>query len=185
MMPNDVKDQYADITSDGDVVLIVGADKVRLRVSSECLRYASKIFRAMFGPDWYEGQRLSKDCPTDVELPEDDAYSMWILCSLIHYRNDLVPDHLTSREILQMSIAVDKYDLKLSLKHVISGWLKPRTTTEMVETGQLLAAAFQLQCSKEFMEHTRTLLLDYTESYVDLMKDELVEQVLPSKTYCM
>jgi len=47
-----------DIAQDGDVILIVGDEKVRLRVYSQYLGSASDIFSAMFGPDWSEGQKL-------------------------------------------------------------------------------------------------------------------------------
>jgi hypothetical protein len=69
-------DCVTDILPDGDVVLVVGGDNIRLRVYSQCLRSASQVFAAMFGPNWSDGQRLSRESPTEVPLPEDDA----VLC---------------------------------------------------------------------------------------------------------
>jgi hypothetical protein len=57
---NGKSDPVADISPDGDVVLVVGPRNVRLRIHSQCLRCASKVFGAMFGPHWSEGQGLSK-----------------------------------------------------------------------------------------------------------------------------
>jgi hypothetical protein len=48
-------DPVPDISPDGDVVLVVGPRNVRLRIQSQCLRCASKVFGAMFGPTWSEG----------------------------------------------------------------------------------------------------------------------------------
>src|SRR5437667_9691364 len=107
---NDKPDRVADISPDGDVILIVGVENLRLKVYSQCLRSASKIFGAMFGPDWTEGQRLSKESPTEVPLLEDDADAMWMICCIVHHRNDLVPQHLTAKEVLQIAIEVDKYE---------------------------------------------------------------------------
>ena len=120
---------------------------MRLRVYSQQLRSASKIFSAMFGPDWSEGQRLSKELPKEVALPDDDAKAMRIICCTIHFRNDLVPETLTTKEVLQIAIEIDKYDLMVALRYAIVEWLKPRFGMGIVETGHLLAAAFLLNSS--------------------------------------
>jgi hypothetical protein len=39
------------IAADGDVILVIGPEKVKLRVHSLFLKEASKPFSAMFGPD--------------------------------------------------------------------------------------------------------------------------------------
>lgn len=123
---NSKPDRVADISSDGDVVLIVGAENLRLRVQSQCLRSASEVFSKMFGPDWSEGQSLSKEAPTETPLPEDDTDAMQTICYIIHHRNDLVPSHLSAEEVLRIAIEVDKYDLKVAFKYANVGWLKPR-----------------------------------------------------------
>ena len=45
------------IAADGDVILVVEPEKVKLRVLSLFLKAASKPFSAMFGPDWKEYAR--------------------------------------------------------------------------------------------------------------------------------
>ena len=77
-----MEDGPTEICLDGDVVLIVGADSIRLRVNSQSLISASKRFASMFGPHWLEGQSLSKHSPTDVTvlLPEDNADAMRAIC---------------------------------------------------------------------------------------------------------
>lgn len=124
-VPDDRKEELANIAPSGDVILVVGAESLRLRVYSQCLRSASKIFDAMLGPNWSEGQRRSEATPTEVALPGDDAHAMRTICCFIHHRNDLEPDLLTAEEILQIAIEVDKYDLRVALKYASSEWLKP------------------------------------------------------------
>jgi len=182
---NDKLDRAADISPDGDITLIVGVENLRLKVYSQCLRSASKIFGAMFGPDWSEGQRLSKNSPTEVPLLEDDADAMWTICCIVHHRNDLVPQHLTAKEVLQIAIEVDKYDLKIALKYASVGWLKPRVNAERMEMGHLLAAAFLFDNTDVFMAHTLVLILHYTGSYLDFLDDEFTSQIIPSRTFCM
>jgi hypothetical protein len=183
--PYSGKDQLADIASDGDLVLIVGVEKVRLRVSSQCLRYATKVFAKMFGPDWYEGERLSKKLPCEITLLYDDAKAMRTICSVIHHRNGLVPENLTPKDVLHIAIEVYRYDLRNALKYAILEWLEPRITVGMVETGRLLAAAFLLDNSCMFMAHIQTLLLHHSESYLGLMNDELINKILPAGICCM
>ncbi|KAL9091272.1 MAG: hypothetical protein Q9165_004906 [Trypethelium subeluteriae] len=81
-----------EIAPDGDVILLVGqgAAQKNLRVHSVALKMASKVFAAMFGPRFAEGQSLSSANPKMVPLPEDDLEALTILCHIIHLRNDVL-----------------------------------------------------------------------------------------------
>jgi hypothetical protein len=176
-----------DIAPDGDVVLIVGAENVRLRVYSQHLRTASKIFSAMFGSSWSEGQRISRESPTEVPLPADDADAMRTICCIIHHRNDLVvPEALTQRAILEIAIAVDKYDLTIALKHASSELVMTQLGSglKMEPVGHLLAAAYLFDNTKAFEECIRELVLDHSESYRVLVNNGIISRILPSVTFC-
>jgi hypothetical protein len=183
---NHKQGRVVDIAHDGDLLLIVGKEEVRLRVYSQCLKTASSVFSAMFGPHWIEGQNLSTESPTEVVLWEDDADAMDIICCVIHHRTALVPDRLTSTKILQIAIEVDKYDLTSTFRWVSPEWLKPSSTKEdLVHTGHLLAAAFLLNDSDAFMALIMKLIVDYGGSYLSLCKDPMISQVLPTEVFCM
>ena len=47
-----------EIVANGDVILVVGPEKLKLRAHSLFLKEASRPFSAMFGPDWKEGRSL-------------------------------------------------------------------------------------------------------------------------------
>jgi hypothetical protein len=126
-------DPVPDISPDGDVVLVVGSRNVRLRIQSQCLRCASKVFGAMFRPHWSEGQGLSKESPREVPLVEDDADALRTICCVLHHRNDDVPQSLTPKEVLQIAIEADKYGLNVALKYARVQWLKPRGSLDTVE----------------------------------------------------
>jgi hypothetical protein len=179
------KDQVVDITPDGDVVLVVGAENLRLRVYSSHLRTASKIFAVMFGPHWSEGQKLSTEAPKEVPLPEDDPDAMQIICNFLHHRSKLVSGNVTSKEVLQLAILVDKYDLKDTLTFPSLQWLRPRLSGEMMESGYFLAAAYLFDNNDAFIIYTRTLVLENFATYLALMKDEKLGQILPPQIYCM
>ena len=183
---NDKLDPVLDISPDGDVVLVVGPRNVRLRIQSQCLRCASKVFGAMFGPTWSEGQGLSKESPREVRLVEDDADALRIICCVIHHRNNDVPQSPTPIDVLQIAIEADKYDLKIALKFVRAQWLKPRRGKPETEVmGYLLAAAFLFDDMDMFVAHTLTLILHYTGSYLEFLDDKVTGQIVPGKTFCM
>jgi len=178
-------DPVPDISPDGDVVLVVGPRNVRLRIQSQVLRCASKVFGAMFGPTWSEGQGLSKESPREVRLVEDDADALQIICRVIHHRNNDVPQSLTPKEVLQIAIEADKYDLNVALKYARAQWLKPRGRPERVDMGYLLAAAFLFGDMDMFVANTLALILHYKESYLEFLDDEIISQIIPWKTFCM
>ena len=79
------------IATDGDVILVVGPEKAKLRVQSLFLKAASKPFSAMFGPDWKEGHNiLDLDALIELPLPENNANALKLICAIIHYRNKKV-----------------------------------------------------------------------------------------------
>ncbi|CZT07043.1 uncharacterized protein RAG0_12649 [Rhynchosporium agropyri] len=85
------------IAADGDVILVVGPEKVKLRVLSLFLKAASEPFHAMFGPDWKEGHdMLDRDTPVELLLPEDNALALKVICAVLHHRNNEVPQTLGS-----------------------------------------------------------------------------------------
>ena len=68
----EMADHQEDIDPHGDVILIVGQDKKRLRVSAMMLFAASPVFKALLGPHFREGQRpRSASNPTEITLPDD------------------------------------------------------------------------------------------------------------------
>jgi hypothetical protein len=106
-----------DIAEDGNVVLIVGTEERRLRVSSSSLTNVSKVFRTMFGPHFSEGQNLGDISrgPKEVHMPEDNADAIEIICSLMHFRG--VPEEIEPDLMLQVAVATDKFDCGIVLQH--------------------------------------------------------------------
>lgn len=81
---------YDKITTEGATILVIGPDEARLCVHSCLLQSASKVFKAMLGPLYREGQRSGlTGSKKEIPLPEDDADAMTITCAVIHHRNDM------------------------------------------------------------------------------------------------
>jgi len=152
-------DPVLDISPDSDVVLVVGPRNVRLRIQSQVLRCAS--------------------FPREVQLVEDYTDTLRIICYVIYYRNNDVPQSLTLREVLQITIEANKYDLNIALKYARVQWLKPRGRPEREDIGYLLAVAFLFGDIDMFIAHALALILHYTGSYLEFLNVEITSQIVP------
>ncbi|KAL7930105.1 hypothetical protein V8C35DRAFT_324539 [Trichoderma chlorosporum] len=174
-----------DIALDGDVIFVVGEKKVALRVHSQFLICASKVFAAMLGPNWSEGRNRTKESPKEIPLTEDDADAMHAICCVIHHRNDILPETFSPRQVLQIAIEADKYDLNIALFHARTQWLQNQNTTNSTEIAYLLAAAFSFHDLKMFKEYSLDLILQHKGSYITLLADPALDLVLPSDIACL
>ncbi|KAJ0364586.1 hypothetical protein COL154_004966 [Colletotrichum chrysophilum] len=111
------------IAPDGDVIMVIGPKDKEFRLHSQILKAASKVFKAMLGPNFAEGQQLLNNRihndPVKIDLPEDDAYSMGILFELIHYRHDVLSS-ADADIVFDVALAADKYDLICAVKYPIT-----------------------------------------------------------------
>ena len=116
--------KIVDIVADGDVILVVGPAKVKLRVHSLFLKAASRPFSAMFGPDWKESHSLfGRDKPVELPLPEKNAAALKLIYAIIRHRNNMVLQTLTAGNVLGIAITADKYDYIDILKFTSGNWL--------------------------------------------------------------
>lgn len=173
----------AEIATNSDVILVVGLEKRKLQVNSSVLKNASKVFNAMFGPHFSEGQNLLGNSPNEVSMPDDNADALTIICRILHLRNDLIPDSLTSSEILQIAIAADKFDCVMRLKFHTAQWLNPGNTQDTLELGRLLVASYILDNACAFEQLTLAMIVRSKDSYIPLA-DEFGD-LIPWKTFCM
>lgn len=145
--------EVVEIAPDGDVILVIGTsdNMIKLKVHSICLKLASKVFAAMFGPNWLEGKAVSKDDPKEVALPEDDPAAMRKICQILHQQ---VPargeDELTATEIARIALVAEKYDMGLPLSPFIDDWL---ANSEIVTTEDRLLCL----CATAYLRPVYTL----------------------------
>ena len=177
-------DSFEEIYSNGDVVLVVGPQAARLRVHSQCLSSASKVFRAMFGPTWSEGKDLSGDSPKEIPLPEDDPSALYAICCVVHHRNDLLPQEFSPEDVLKIAIEADKYDLFTALKYARTQWLQQRESNDVIEIASLMTAALLFDDMDMFVAHGLALILHYNGSYVRILENSTICQILPDNTIC-
>ena len=196
------------IAHEGDIILVAGPDRVHLRVSSHCLRASSKVFEAMFGPHWYEGQGLSSVTPKEVPLVEDDAEALLAVCRVIHHQNEPSKQAYGPLDLLKIAVVIDKYQLNVAMRYAVSSWLSrarddlallPKDDNlwsqgddrvwfqsddkPMLERFRVLAAAYVLQAGEEFKQIASDLLFSHGGSYFSIDSEDLAVDILPWKVF--
>lgn len=96
-----------DIAVVGDVILVVGPEKIRLRVHSLTLKATSQAFSAMLGSNWKEGRDLIEKGLVNLLLPEDNAMAMKYVCAIIHHQNKMLPNDMAPPDVLDIAITAD------------------------------------------------------------------------------
>lgn len=171
------------IAADGDVILIIGPEEVKLRVHSLFMKATSKPFSAMLGPNWKEGHSmLNQAGPVEISLPEDNADALEVICAVIHHQNNKVSQTLSACDILGVAVTADKYDCIDALRFASGNWLRPGKS----EAGDLMllaATAYLFRNAQAFKEITKALIFDYSGPYLALLCEE-VESIIPWKIFC-
>ena len=169
--------------ADGDVILVAGPEKMKLRVCSLFLKAVSKPFSAMLGPDWKEGYNVfDRDEPVEISLPEDNAATLKCVCAIIHHRNNMVPQNLAAGDVFGIAVTADKYNCVDALRFASEKWLQPRKN----DAGDLLlltAAAYLFQNAPAFKEITKALILNHSGPYLALSCEE-IESAMTWRVLC-
>ncbi|KAF2089221.1 hypothetical protein K490DRAFT_36740, partial [Saccharata proteae CBS 121410] len=150
---------------EGDVVLIIGSKKQQIRVDSACMKSASPVFRAMFGPHFSEGQGLSNASPKNIALPDDGYQAMRLLCAIIHHRHEIPPEDQSPRQIFDVVILSDKYDCHALLFYPSFQWLVPKPSHSVEDLLFLIGASYSLKQAAAFARITRALIYDNSSRY--------------------
>jgi hypothetical protein len=184
---NDLKG-YCEITSYGDIILIVpaGANTMRLRVSSHVLRAASSVFCTMLGPDPEPGRccerrKCSIGYPYEHDLTEEYPHALTVVLLALHCRSKMVPADLTFRNLVELAIVCDKYDCQEGVLPWVETWTapwKPLMLTSGYEEWLFIAWVFGIK--EGFEELSKKLIL---ECYFDPSDGELrTAEGIPLKT---
>ncbi|KPM37173.1 hypothetical protein AK830_g9389 [Neonectria ditissima] len=125
-IPTDLEDMgFEEIAPDGDIIFLVGSEAIRVQVSSAIMKAASPVFRAMFGPNFKEGQALatSGGNPIEVSLPDEDPQSFAQICRIIHHQRGL-REELPALEVLFRIYGIaDKCDLIPTIQFCVEVWI--------------------------------------------------------------
>lgn len=174
------------IAPDGDVILVVGAGKKKLRVTSQTLSSTSPVFKALLGPHFREGQqaRSSQD-PVAIELPEDPAVGMRMLCRLLEcFEFPPRKSAPFSTEILEFVICADKYDCLKAVRWQAKGMLSERLciiqSNHIIDWDAMLASAYLMQHQEVFKRASAHIIGSHRYRISDLLNYGC-ENIVPTK----
>nr|XP_036586651.1 BTB/POZ domain-containing protein [Colletotrichum truncatum]KAF6797208.1 BTB/POZ domain-containing protein [Colletotrichum truncatum] len=174
------------VVPDGDVILVVGLgeETTELRVDSLILKRASRVFAAMLGPRFKEGQKLldrGSSEPVKINLPDEDPEIMELILNILHHQNSRVCQIAAADSILEVAVVADKYDLVDALKYASQMMLHyHEPSIEHLTVGDLWRlglAAGLLNEAKAFEKVTRTLVWNHTVPYIQLVDAEDVVDI--------
>jgi hypothetical protein len=142
-----------------------------LVVSSKVLSVASPVFKAMFCGEFSEGARLAArhepSPPFQLPLPDDDGDAMLLLCKLLHFATDDVPDLPGLDLLAKLAEVCDKYQCTLVLRHCgncwARNWLREFETEapELEDLCYLFLFTYIADLAAEFAEVAWMLLLQH------------------------
>jgi hypothetical protein len=182
---DDAATARTEIATNGDVVLVAGPHGKKIQVSSSALRTASTYFGAMFGPRFAEGQGLNSNGPKEILMPDDNANAVEVICNIMHFRNEAIPQSLSPTEVFEIAVAADKFNCVVALKHASAIWLNPDGVKSITELAYLMAAAYIFDNAQAFSRVTLAMVLRHTGSYLPLA-EQLIDlfDFVPGKILC-
>ena len=173
------------LAPEGDVILVVGAKKFRIRADSLFLKRHSPVFAALLGPNFREGQDLNASSPKEIPLPEDDPDAMTAICAVMYHAFDHIPRSPATNFVLNIVRHADKYNCYdiLTLPSQAYGWLKSDHLTLGKDLANILAVSYLVRDQEAFTNVSKALVSKYDGSFADLA-DDITCEVLPWKTFC-
>jgi hypothetical protein len=150
------------IAKNGDVILEVlqeNETSVRLRVSSQVLSLASRVFENMFDGRFAEGQDLSPASPKTIQLTDDNPKCMTMFCKLTHLQNSDIPVKLELDDLIDFAIFCDKYDCADSVRPWSKVWVSSLLSDiENKSWEKLISVSYTLDLPHEFMDAGERLI---------------------------
>lgn len=171
------------IAADGDIVLVVGPEKLRLRVQSLVLKGVSKLLGTILGPDWKECDDIrGAGLPVEILLPEENATALRCICAVLHHQIKLIPQIVTVNDILRIAVTANKFGVIDALTFASEFWLYPpnKGASDLIV---LAAAATLFKNTRAFKDITKALILNYGGSYLALSREDVVS-VLGERVFC-
>jgi hypothetical protein len=122
-----LQEQLTDDASDGKTVGKKPESR-ELIVSSKVLSLASPVFKAMLSSRFKEGIELAEEKasskPYTLNLPDDNAEATTILCRILHFNMNDVPEKPTPVCLEDLAFLCDKYRCINAMKYCGSIWLR-------------------------------------------------------------
>lgn len=97
---------------------------VNMLVSSGHMSLASTVFAAMLKPHFLEGSTLKSKGRVEISLPDDEPDMFTILLNIVHGRTKKVPRQFNLRQLTEISVLVDKYQMQEVAGAFVEIWIE-------------------------------------------------------------
>ncbi|KAK5695122.1 hypothetical protein LTR17_024595 [Elasticomyces elasticus] len=180
MPENNTTLQDITIAEEGDIILVLEDGKKRIKVLAAILSFKSKVFKKMLGPHFLEGQtQRSSEQPQEIQLPEDDADAMVLMCQLLHSGGPgKERGHL--REVAVMASLADKYDCVYEVSFISETLLKRWaaaggiTYCRSLDWAPFATTTLLLGLNHMFVQVTRHTVLGVSSSFSQMRNSDCV-----------
>ncbi|KIL88763.1 hypothetical protein FAVG1_08011 [Fusarium avenaceum] len=161
--------QIFQVCEDGDTILVVGPDRVKIQVFSSFLKFVSPVFRAMLNSSMSEGEAFRNrdgESPIEVLLPKDHARAMFLLLECLY--GAYPRSQPSAVEIKNIAILADKYDMTERLTYFGAYWLRVPVNTKpkifLADAWDILVAAYLLKSGTAFFNTSKAIIGNSSES---------------------
>ncbi|KAM4067065.1 hypothetical protein HRG_001069 [Hirsutella rhossiliensis] len=157
------------IATRGDLILLVGESRRRIRVHSEVMHEGSSVFHVLLGSRPNASPREANKRPIELSLPDDNAGTIALLCNILHCATTLKHTP-SSREILALAKAARKYNALPRAVFTAEVWIEKLSGFQNSELlWDLLLAAYEMDLDGSFDKVSRQLLLMHSGSFRELV----------------
>ncbi|KAM0218012.1 hypothetical protein ACHAQD_007212 [Fusarium lateritium] len=171
-----------DMVTNGDIILVVGCDKLRIRVTSHFLCQISDVFNAMLKGNFAESislQTQSEPTPTSIPLPEDSGKAMTHALKTL-YGADPSMLQLNPYDIQAVALIADKYNM--SSRFAIAGiaWMT-HIPTMSEDRWKMTVAAYWLRLQEPFRVMSQAYLEKINHAAIFRLANETADVALGFK----
>lgn len=160
-----------------------------MKVSAKCLQLASPVFKAMFkDTNFEEGRVLKNTGRLELNLPDDDPEPLLVLMTIIHLQPQKVDKVMSTQELVDIAILVDKYELLGVTKGHADRWIKalkkpglPARTSLKDTCLGWLTFCWVFRHEAKFKGVTQMLILHDDGTYLDGAEDYPIPKRIISK----
>lgn len=161
------------IDPDGDIILELSRPdgKTNLQVSSKILTLTSPVFTSMFRSRFKENisdNKATSASPLCIPLPEEDEEALVILCEVLHFHIDKVPQALSLACLSNIAAICDKWDFTKAIALAATLWLQDIDWSKANDLNEYLLVAYLLDIPPAFSRISWEIIIRQAGQFVDL-----------------
>ncbi|KAJ9602055.1 hypothetical protein H2200_013415 [Cladophialophora chaetospira] len=157
-----------DIDPAGDVIVEIGEELERVRVSSKTMSLTSPVFRAMFNSGFREGltAQTSSSNPSTISLPDDDLAAFLYLGKIMHFQKPELPPEADIEFLEKVTGMYDKYQFTTPIAHIVEAPLDQFIrSAAMTDLYRILFIAYLLDAPQLFSTTSWEILITHPISF--------------------